>query len=247
MEMIKKLRSYYIRYETYFDKQFKLVLVISMVVGIAVCLEASSWLNRRDPNVIYPRVLLATRDLPVGQVLTQIDLDMKSVPPPKPEGAVTDQDLHLVLGASLLHGLNAGEIISFDNLLLPANQKSFSKQVPRGMRAYSFEPENNIPTRVGDYVDIYLVKDRSEAGATLLTEGVQVLALKGREQGAATLLVAVMADDLPVLEKGRQLGKLIISLRNAEDFRKKGKLTRRSIDDLSQKRKQTVQLISEGE
>lgn len=244
--LLNKLKVFYKRYQASLGKQFRLVFAITLVVGVGVCLEAVSWMRRQDPNVIYPRVLLSSRSLPENQILSQLDLKMESVPPPKPQGAVTDQDLHLVLGARLTRPIAAGELVTFDMLLIPSTQRGVSKKVPKGMRAYSFEPSNRVPIRVGDRIDIHLVKEKGGEAATLLTEGVLVLAMNSEEDRKQSLLVAVAVDDLPVLEKGQQLGKLIITLRNPEDFEGENKPSRRRAPNLFKKKSPGIQVISEG-
>ena len=245
-----------VRVRTFFlqmSDQTRLTLVITGLVGFGLVVDFVNRTGGPPRGIHDPRVLVAQRDLPKGTLLTQLDLTTVLGTEKEAEKAFTDQQLPIVLGSRLRFKLRKGERLEHDTLEL-ARKLSLSDQIPLGYRAYSFHPENDLPVQMGDRIDILSalsslgsrpVPGDSDLAQSVATD-VEIIDLK-RTSEVLTLVVAVAEVDLPKLEKARQSGKLVFTLRSSKDLREV-RNRRANISTLrKQKKPRSVELLVEGE
>lgn len=188
-----------------------------------------------------PRYLVASRDLPTGHPLGVKDMELRTgAGEVLPAGVYTDQKLHWVLGRQLLEEVKAGAWIR-EEILDGDLKRTLSRRVPSGFRAYSLVIESRLPVAAGDAVDVvFRSQNEGEIPVTLI-EGVEILEADLEEE---RLVVAVRPNEVPLLEKAQQSGKLTVALRSAKEGMTRGK---RNARFQKRKIKQQVQLWSEGE
>ncbi len=195
----------------------KLTAIVPIVVGLVICLEVRSGIGRRrrEERIEDPRYLVARRELPAGQPVTAIDFTFasKAALGEAPPGALTDQELHLLHGATTRAPLRAGECLTRAAVRSIAAPETLSKKVPRGMRAYSIDPGGTLELSAGDHVDVLLSPHDEKDAPFVLVEG--ALILKPATDGE--VVVAVSSAQIQILEKARRQGKLTVALRNPMD------------------------------
>jgi Flp pilus assembly protein CpaB len=211
---IKQLRIYTV-VKTYFRRQGKASLWFSLIIGGIVCFETGSWLMGNTNDITDPRYLVSVRDLPTGEPLNIIDFTFRTIRRDKPQGALTDQELHLLNGAKLIRPLYKGGLLLLENVIL-AKGGRLSNSIPRGMRAYTIQPANTVPLRSGDKIDVLWSRGGEREMPMNLLSGATVLNCVYHGE-RAEVVIAVGGHDLPALEKAREYGKLTIALRNPED------------------------------
>jgi len=230
------------------SRQRGLTLVIGGVVGLVVCLEARSIFTSQLQGIRDPRYLVARRELSAGQAVHSLDFTF-SPQQNVPKGALSDQDLPLLRGSTLNRALKEGEILCIDALRLPFDNALLGTSIPRGLRAYPIHPSNSLSVRQGDRVDVQLQPEsRSEMPFALL-EGPLVLQVDpdADGNGSEEVVLALSSDDIQLLEKARQRGKLTIALRNPrDDAPAPGRHTRHHLWHSALPRPQ-IEILSEGE
>jgi len=193
-----------------------------------------------DRSVETPRYLVAERGLPAGHPLGVKDMDLKIVGEETvPAGAYTDKKLHWVLGRRLLTDVSAGDWIREETL--EGEGHSLSRRVPDGFRAYSLIVESRLPVAAGDRVDIVFRSDTAGEIPVTLMEGAEIL---DADLDQEKLVLAVRPNEVPLLEKARQSGKLTVALHGSREGMTRGK---RNTHFQKRKAKRQVQLWSEGE
>jgi len=135
-----------------------------------------------------------------------------------PAGAVTDQELVALKGAVLLTGVKAGDLVTFSSLELRGDGVRLGRKVPLGMRAYPIRVQDEVPIQASDVVDIMLEPDAPGESPIVLAEGVGVLSVESGPTGKEAL-VALAPEELELVEKALQRGKLKLTLRNPDEAR----------------------------
>lgn len=188
-----------------------------------------------------PRFLIVIRDLEKGSILTQLDLSTVMGTSTHPEKWFTDQQLPVVLGSRLRLRMRRGEKLTYDSIEINKKGQVFADQIPRGYRAYSFIPENDLPLQIGDSVDVMTQSSDDKRVTRRAASDLEILDLK-RGSSVSTLVVAVPELQLAELEKARQSGKLVVVLRGSKEkgLKKKSRLEK-------QLTKAKIQILVEGE
>ena len=229
----------------FLKKQGKTSLWICLIIGGITCFELAS-LFPQSFDISDPRVLVSVRSLQEGEMLSVIDFGFKQVRAVDLKNALTDQDLYLLEGARLKKSIENKEVLMKDNLILPKRSSSLSLKIPKGMRSYTIQPDNTVPLRGGDKIDVLWQQGGTKDTPLSLIEGATVLNYK--EQGEhQKIIIAVKSVDLPVLEKAREYGKLTIALRNPEE--EDGDISMRVMKNhpfFRGRKKQVIEIISEG-
>jgi Flp pilus assembly protein CpaB len=192
-------------------------ILVAVGVGAAVFWEVRAGLSARRHDMADPRYLVAARDLRAGLAVSLSDLSFRFAEKetPVPQGALTDQDLHLIADSEWARPLKAGEWISW-SALGPATSKGVGAFVPRGMRAHGIEVPAGPRVFAKDEVDVFWRPKNESDTPQLLVEGARVLQVQRRGEHQ-TLVLAVDPDDIPVLEKAGGSGTLSLSVRNPEE------------------------------
>ena len=170
--------------------------------------------------------------------MTPIDFDLilqTDVKNP-PKGAVSDQYLDKLRGAKIKISIKSREILTWDHV---AARNDVAGSIPKGLRAYSLMLQSTVPLMGGDYVDVMASPKGKSTGSVLLLDKVLVVeSVKERDQ--SQILLAISPQDVPALDRAREVGEIRLVLRNPEDTAKKG---RRDSNFLNQKKRVE---ISEG-
>lgn len=189
--------------------------VVSLVLGLTVCWQAHAWLYPVVPGIDEPRYLAYRRSLESGHPLQFTDLKMlpaRSVGAP-PRGAITDQDLVALKGAVLTVSVTEDQLVVFSQLELSGEGTRLGKKVPLGTRAFPIRVTENPGLQASDFVDVILTPERVGQNPATLAEGVAVLSVQAGVEGTE-VLVALTPEELELVEKGLQTGKLKLALRN---------------------------------
>jgi pilus assembly protein CpaB len=185
------------------------------------------------------RVLVAARDLPVGTLLRESDLDWKTFPARELqagfyiEGATDVQNLR---GAFVQTAVKGGDVLLPEHLIFPDQDDFIYKALSPGMRGYSIliNPQAIVSGRIssGDFVDVILTTEITEEGAKALLpkrqfsetvlQNVRVIAIDrtyDREAGTwrlgETATVEVSLKQAEILATAQSMGDLSLALRGA--------------------------------
>jgi hypothetical protein len=216
--------------------------LVVLGVSVGIFFEVNSFFSKPEISLSEPRYLAARRDLPEGFPVNF--LDFTAVPRSRlkvslPKGALTDQDLHLLKGAVFRTSVSEGALLTLDQLQLSPRWIGLGGVVPQGLRAYPLRPLNSLPVGQGDKIDILLVSG-PDPGSSLV-EGALVLQAGFRDPDFE-VIVALSTDDIALLEKAQQRGKLSIALRNPQE----APASRRNLKQRSRKAKSNIEIWSEG-
>ncbi|MDB4977546.1 MAG: Flp pilus assembly protein RcpC/CpaB [Myxococcaceae bacterium] len=206
-----------------------------LAVGCAVlgALALHVYLSRFELELAggVPRaVLVATRDLAAGEVLTRAALDYRDLPERYLEDRHIDgEELERLLGSRVRTAVSSGACLLWTDLALSRDPRTLAGLVQTGMRAFAL-PEHGLSfdglLRPGDRVDVLFTRD--DVSTTLL-QNVLVLTIGtdlGNEieptrsshdpSGRVTLSVALEQAQLLARSEGR--GALRLALRNPQDL-----------------------------
>ncbi len=133
-----------------------------------------------------------------------------------PHGAVTDQDLIFLKGATLRADAKHDHWVTFSELELRGDAARIGARIPHGMRAYELRLDESLKVQPTDSVDVLAVPRMRGESPVILVEGATVLASEGAEDGSRVTL-ALEPSEVALVEKAAQTGKLKLSLRNPDD------------------------------
>lgn len=184
-------------------------------------------------------VLVAAEDVPVGAALSEKLLGIRDIPQAYVEGRhVPASELKRVLGARLVGGLRANEAVLWSDLAKFSDRtRVLSGLVPNGMRAVAIDDRSadfDGLLRPGDRVDVLFSagnKDDDASSTTTLLQNLLVLSAGGsiarvddeasasgvRGRGTSVMLSATV-EQAQILTQAKIRGRLILTLRNAEDI-----------------------------
>lgn len=186
-------------------------------------------------------VLVASRSISRGAVITNDDVALHGVVSPAPSGSLGDAAA--AVGRVATVDILSSQIILNDALSAEKVAAGVSALLPEGERAFSIRVAEDQITggflRVNDRVDVFvtlpgsvfsenMLADRREADksrATLLLQNVTVLAVgerlstKGPEavNGVRTVSLAIAPDAVARLALADRLGKVALAIRNPLD------------------------------
>ncbi len=178
-------------------------------------------------------VLLVTRDLGPGDVLSETNLTSTQVPSDYLDGRrVRALEKDNLLGVRVNQQLKAGEGLLWSDIDDGAAHKHLAALVAPGRRAYSLEGDANPLGRllkVADHVDVLL---ESGGKTETLLQHVLVLAVGGQIErdedllgrksiGGSGVTLSVTSEEAQTLLSAENRGKLRLVLRNPEDEKKK--------------------------
>jgi pilus assembly protein CpaB len=179
-----------------------------------------------------PRALLmVTRDLALGDVLSQGDLGVRQVPERYVEERhVLATDLARVLGARVTSSLPSGSTLRYADLDVGDGSRTLASLVRPGMRGYSLVQGASTfdgLLRAGDRVDVLWAPSEGQARAATLLENVLVLTVAGRlaedatnadpPRRSAAVTLSLQAEQAELLAEHERQGRLLLTLRNPHD------------------------------
>ncbi len=128
----------------------KLILIISVVVGILAAFLTRQYLNAKDKEVAKLKadirssqriasIVVVKRDLPAGTVLQHDDLGLQDFPEGPVRGhAVRREDAHYLLGRKLLRLVERGAPVFWSDIEGGApGSRGLAEDIPQKMRALS--------------------------------------------------------------------------------------------------------------
>lgn len=156
------------------------------------------------------RELIAKRDLSRGERFSPDDFRIHPNRSLSNGEGVTDQQIHLLSGATYAVFKAAGEPLKFTDLEL-GRAAGRNRAIARGHRAYTIPVENARLVRSGDRIDILLRPNNRDSSPVVLVSDVEVLDRSGPGE-RADVTVSVPRRELQLLEKALQQGKLAVAL-----------------------------------
>lgn len=224
---------------------FALILIIGMgMAGFAVYMAQGRFNEYQDAlaaqsaankdNVPLVTVFVSAKTLRYGQKLTK--KDVRAVKWPKnaiPEGAFTDpeklfsdDDTKL---RSVLRAMEKDEAILKIKVTEPGEDASVASRLTQGMRAFTIRVDVASGVsgflRPGDSVDVYWTGRLGKRDVTrLILEGVKLIAIdqiadedRNNPIVATTVTAEVSPEVVASLAQAQATGRLLLSLRGAED------------------------------
>lgn len=199
----------------------KLPLILGVLAIVAGLGLALAWLRTplaaaqapAGPNL----VLVAARPVPSGALLRPEDLAWRALAggAPAPAGAFVQGQAakETLVGAAVLHGLGAGEVLRAEGVVRPDQRNFLAATLGAGQRAVTISvdaPQSASGLVMpGDRVDVILVQEVAEGGRRIAAETVlrnsRVLAvgqsLTPEKTAAATNATAVAANAVALAPK----------------------------------------------
>lgn len=164
------------------------------------------------------RFICAKRDLETGTNLSFSDLTVSFIPKGEkpPQGGFTDQEVEALKGAEVVSPISKGEFVVGEKLKFHDLRRGISDSIPKGYRAYPLKPEGSVPLVPGDHVDVTLMSRHGAIAPTVILENNKVLAVREQEGGQEVML-AVLPEEISVLDQARNAGVLGVVVRSAGD------------------------------
>lgn len=214
------------------QKRILIALIVAAVAGLLAIVIATLWLKSSSP-INKTQVVAASRSIAAGVALTaddlkMIDFDKENVP----LGA--SPKIELLIGRVTKINIAPGEIILDRLLNLPGASGGLAFAITPGMRAISLgvNEVSDVAGFVfpGNYVDVLLIsKDESgRPSSKVLLDRIMVLAIAQdrmvQDDTKAKLVSSVTLEVTPtqaaILDEGRSLGTISLTLRNQADSNK---------------------------
>ena len=208
--------------------------VVAVALGFFVSFAVYSNLKAKTPNNLPGvAVVVAARDLPVGQKIANDDLKVVHIPEGMfPANAIRNKSD--VLERGVVVPISAGEFILGNKLAAEKAGAGLPSLIPPGMRAVSVRVNEVVSVAgfvlPGTRVDVLLTGNPtggSDQQTTTVLENVAVLATgqrlernsAGDPENAAVITLLVSPDDAQKLTLASTQGRIQLSLRNPLDTR----------------------------
>lgn len=197
------------------------VLLVGVTSASLLIIGNEIWRLERErlTSLHDPRYLVANRRISEGELLTLLDFGYTlKVPESNVSETVwfTDQDLEQLKGATARREILSGAHLSWDDVSASPRRVGFSKILPKGFNAYSLVQSEPMVLRRGEKVDVLFVSQNSMGLPVLLAEEALVLDHVNGPQGSVSTL-ALTRDEIALMEKAKQTGKLKLSVRSSKD------------------------------
>jgi pilus assembly protein CpaB len=206
-----------------------IMLVLSVVAGIAAVLLAARWMGQQA-GASQTRVLVATRDLELGQAITPVMLQDIAWPAATlPNGSFSDPKK--LEGRVVRSSIFKGEPILVPKLAPEGTKAGLDSVIKDGRRAITVKVNEVVGVAgflaPGSYVDLLvnIKDDRENPLSQIVLERIMVLAVaqesnrgdetRARVVNAVTLEVTPM--EAEKIDLARNIGTLSLMLRNQVD------------------------------
>jgi pilus assembly protein CpaB len=240
-------------------------MLIGVVAGALALLLGWVYMRRFEADVsggLRVSVLTVTQNIPVGSVVTDRMLSVRSVPAAYVDDrAIVASDRTKVVGVTVTTQLKAQSTLQWTDLAVRTDVRNLSDSIAPGKRAITIRARSTDNggselMQPGDYVDVFAVM-RGEAGntATLLLQRVLVIAVglatemagnKVENRDNKLLTLSLDLDEAQLISIANEKGRLAVALRNPTDQRVFEDMPDLSEADLLQARTKIQQRKSDG-
>ena len=227
------------------QRRILVAFIVASLVGLLAIVLATVWLKTSNP-VNTSQVVVAHKAITAGIAITADDIRMIDIAKEAiPLGAAPKGEL--LLGRISKVNIAAGEIILDRMLNLPGASGGLAYSITPGMRAISMGV-NEISDVAGfvlpgNYVDV-LLTSKDEAGrptSKILLSRVLVMAVaqdriiqdESKPKIASSVTLEVSPSQANLLDEGRSLGNLSLTLRNQAE-------SNASVGSVEEKNKKTI-------
>ena len=227
------------------QRRILVAFIVASLVGLLAIVLATVWLKTSNP-VNTSQVVVAQKAITAGIAITADDIKMIDIAKEAiPLGAAPKGEL--LLGRISKVNIAAGEIILDRMLNLPGASGGLAYSITPGMRAISMGV-NEISDVAGfvlpgNYVDV-LLTSKDEAGrpkSKILLSRVLVMAVaqdriiqdESKPKIASSVTLEVSPSQANLLDEGRSLGNLSLTLRNQAE-------SNASVGSVEEKNKKTI-------
>ena len=211
------------------SKRALIMLVLSVLAGLAAVLLAARWMGQQAAGE-KSSVLVATRDLELGQAITAQMLQPIAWPAgSQPEGSFNDAKL--LEGRVVRAGIYKGEPVLEPKLAPEGTKAGLDSVIKPGHRAITVKVNEVVGVAgflaPGSYVDLLvnISDDREKSISRVVLERIMVLAVAQEanrpDNSKAKVVNAVTLEVLPEqaekIDLARNVGTLSLMLRNQVD------------------------------
>jgi len=178
-------------------------------------------------------VVMATRDIALGDVITRSAIDVRELPERYiEERHVLLSDLERILGTRATAAVGSGSTLLWSDLDVSQEGRTLSGLVRTGMRAFTL-PEREVSfdglLRPGDRVDVLFTPSGGLSGTVTLLQSALVLTV-GNDLGedgvgrprtagqAGHVTLSVRSEQAQLLANSEARGTLRLALRNPQDL-----------------------------
>jgi Flp pilus assembly protein CpaB len=167
-------------------------------------------------------VVVADKDVALGEVLIDVSLAELSAPPPDHYTTVAE-----VKGRVASEPIFAGEVVRSGRVADAMAGRSLQVLIPRGMRSIEVDAAGPaLGARPSDYVDVWMSGVGSPS--CMIMQAVYVLAIITDDRmvvgpdattgGATRIVLAVTQEQAEMLTHAEAVGKVVLTLRTPLDF-----------------------------
>jgi pilus assembly protein CpaB len=207
-------------------------LAMAVIAAVSGAGALHLYLRRFETELAGGRpipVLMVTRDLGMGEVISRGALDVRELPESYVEERhILADDLERVLGSHVTAAVGGGAALLWSDLDTMQEGRTLSGFVRVGMRAFAL-PERDVSfdglLRPGDRVDVLFTPSDGSASTTLLRNilvltvgqdlGQDLDGTEGRTSGRVAL--SVTPEQAELLADREDDGRLRLTLRNPQD------------------------------
>jgi pilus assembly protein CpaB len=232
-------------------------LVVGVGAGLLGILLAHLYLARLEREVsggAPVSVLVASEDLPVGTVLEQRMLAVRSLPASYVDRRhIKAGDVKSVVGVRVSTGLKASDAVLWTDLArLSQGGRELSRLVQDGMRAINIVSDHLFDglLRPGDRVDVLFTAAEPAVGTSMLLQNLLVLSVGGStgldesgkneaytsRRAGNSVTLSVTSEQAQVITHAERRGALRLVIRNAEDIVLIEGLPTTTLDDVNRAR-----------
>jgi pilus assembly protein CpaB len=213
-----------------------LIGIIALVIAALVSMRLLGMIKHSLASTVqFSPVVVANKDLNVGQQLTDADLKVISMPvADQPQGVFRGPAE--LLGRGVIVPIQASEIVLPSKLAAPEAGAGLPSMITPGKRAVSVKVNDVVAVAgfvvAGTHVDVIVTgtpRSDSDATTTTVLQDVPVLAAgkqmqhdsQGRPQDVPVITLLVSPADAQLLALASSEGKIQLALRNPTDTEKK--------------------------
>jgi pilus assembly protein CpaB len=214
------------------------IVAVAIAGGVSWKLFTMAKRSMLSASAAQTKVVVASHDLNVGQLLAAEDLTMVALPEAHlPKGAFND--ITVVTGRGVILPMSANEVVLANKIASKGEGAGLLPKIKPGMRAVSVKVNDVVSVAgfvgPGTRVDVIVTGTPSTKGVsenvtttTTVLQNVEVLAAgkkiepdsKGKPQDVPVMTLLVSPEDAQLLTLASSEGRIQLSLRNPTDLQK---------------------------
>jgi pilus assembly protein CpaB len=218
--------------------RFLLLGLIAMLVAGFVSLKIAGMVRRAMAAPAEAQVVIAAKDLNVGQLLTEADVRLAPIPASAlPQGAF--HNISDVIGRGVVLPMQGNEVVLGTKIAGADEGAGLPAMITHGMRAVSVKVNDVVSVAgfvvPGTHVDVIVTGNPTNASdvanttTTTVLQDVPVLAAgkklqrdsEGKPQDVPVITLLVSPSDAQLLTLASSEGRIQLSLRNPTDLERK--------------------------